>query len=74
MNLKRKDKIKLIPYWSYCYSYPNGKYKECPFFSYKMTNLGFKGRKTEFEYCKYLHKRLSMQDQVKDCGVHINED
>ena len=29
-------------------------------------------RKNGIEYCKYLKQELSIQDQIKDCG--INED
>ena len=40
----------------------------CKYFCYKYN----KEWKCKMEYCKYLKDFLSIQDQVKDCG--INED
>lgn len=70
MNLKRKDKIKLIPRNTfYCYLYVNGQYKMCPFMSYRMTNFGLNFGKMKNEYCKYLRRYLSVNDHCKDCGI-----
>ena len=41
----------------------------CPYLKYKRTNYGYTGRKIPQEYCTYLHKYLSIQDEVKDCGI-----
>ncbi len=76
-----KDKIAklLIPKnTSYCYTpkkpikpskkYPYGGYKvkTCPFFKLKYNkDYGYYE-----QYCTYLHDFLSIQDQVKDCGVN----
>ncbi len=48
--------------------------KQCPYLKYRMTDYGFGGRKAHQEYCTYLHKYLSIQDQVKDCGVSYGYD
>lgn len=71
MNKKRKDKIKEIPYGLYCYSYINKQFKRCPFYSRHMTNRGLNLQKESYQYCKFLHKYLSIQDRVKDCEVHM---
>lgn len=42
--------------------------KSCRYFTYKYN----KEYDCKMEYCKYLKDFLSIQDQVKDCG--INED
>lgn len=42
--------------------------KPCRYFTYKYN----KEYDCKMEYCKYLKNYLSIQDQVKDCG--INED
>lgn len=73
----RKNKINEIPKnTQYCYGCSGMdkyghliSYKECPYFKYRKTNFGFGGKKTNAEYCKYLKKYLSIQDQVKDCGL-----
>ena len=41
--------------------------KPCKYWCLKENIFGYK-----LEYCKYLKEYLSIQDQVKDCG--INED
>lgn len=65
--MKKFEKIRLIPrHTFYCYDHK----RKCPFLTYKKTDFGFKtkGEKKEpAEYCKYLHKFLDIQDQVKDC-------
>lgn len=71
MNKKRKDKIKDIPYGLYCHGVVNGVHKKCPFYSHHMTNRGLNFQKESYQYCKFLHKYLSIQDQVKDCEVHM---
>ena len=71
MNKKRIDKIKEIPYGLYCYSYIDKQFKWCPFYSRRMTNRGLNPKKESYQYCKFLHKYLSIQDRVKDCEVHM---
>lgn len=71
MNKKRNEKMKDIPSGDYCYDYETGKYRPCPFYSYKLTNRGMKFKKTHWEYCKLHRKYLYIQDQVKDCGLNM---
>ena len=40
--------------------------KPCKYFCYKYN----KEWKCKMEYCKYLKDFLSIQDQVKDCGIN----
>ena len=62
---------KNTPYCHHSFK-PNKKYgmsaKPCRYFTYKYN----KEYDCKMEYCKYLKDYLSIQDQVKDCG--INED
>mgnify|MGYP006989325359 CR=1 FL=1 len=70
MRLPRKKK-KQIPNGPYCYSpveFPNEKNnwvyrtKTCPFWKFQNGQ----------EYCSFLKSELSIQDQVKDCGINDN--
>lgn len=84
----KTNKLKFIPKNTlYCYSssgegFDNNTlelkgYKPCPYFAYRKTNFGIrkKGVKKEMcEYCKHLHKYLTVQDQVKDCGISLGEE
>ena len=67
MNLKRKDKMKLVPGGYYCYHAHRG--EPCIFASIKGKYELYNGKKVGREYCKFLHKTLSIQDQVKDCNI-----
>ena len=67
MNLKRKDKIKLIPKGYYCCHSHRG--EKCIFASIKGKHELYNGEKVGKEYCKFLHRHLQIQDQVKDCNV-----
>lgn len=63
----RVNKLNKIPKNTpYCYE----DNKLCPYHKYRMTNYGYSGRKIYQEYCQLLHKYLSIQDQVKDCGLN----
>lgn len=57
----------------YCYTpiefAENGyKVKHCPFHKYKFN----KEYNCKMEYCNYLKDFLSIQDDVKDCGINDN--
>lgn len=71
----RKNKMKEIPRNTvYCYSPYTGKL--CPYFTYKKSDYGFKIKgehKEDRQYCKYLHKYLQVQDEVKNCGIGEDE-
>ena len=74
MNIKEKWASLFIPKNTpYCHHKfkPNKKYgisaKPC-----KYWHLEYNEYKEPIEYCKLLKEELSIQDQVKDCG--INED
>lgn len=48
------------------YPYGGYKIKHCPFLCMKYDEeMGYKQ-----EYCEYLKEFLSIQDEVKDCGVN----
>lgn len=54
----------------YCYHLITGKL--CPYFTHRKSDYGFKIKgepKEPRQYCKYLHKYLYIQDEVKDCGI-----
>ena len=59
-----------IPLGHYCYSYKNGKYTPCPFFTYKEEVDGKESYK--MQWCSLLEEELD--DQCKNCGVNIIED
>lgn len=48
------------------YLYGGFKVKHCPFHCYKFNKeYGYR-----MEYCRYIKNYLSIQDDVKDCGVN----
>lgn len=63
---------KNTPYCHHSFK-PNKKYgmsaKPCRYWCYKYN----KEYNCKMEYCKYLKDYLSIQDQVKDCGINEND-
>ena len=72
------DKLLVPKHTPYCYTpknpikpskkYPCGGYKikRCPFWCIKYNSEWT----CKAEYCKYIKDFLSIQDQVKDCGIN----
>lgn len=71
---ERKQKLieSIIPHGDYCHfnHIKDGHYmaKPCPFWERK--DYGIDGI---YEYCNYLDNVLSVDDQVKDCNVNVDE-
>ena len=73
MKKKRINKLSRIPIGIYCYKWTNT-FVLCPFYTHKKTDFGTKEKKRNAEYCKLLHKYLSIQDTVKDCNINRGTD